>query len=74
MSIYQDKPWLKSYQKGVPEKINYEEICMPDFLERTVSKFPKNDALIFMGYKLNFAKLKDMVDRFATNSYVKTVM
>ena len=66
MSIYQDKPWIKSYQKGVPEKINYEEICMPDFMERTVAKFPKNDALIFMGYKLNFVQFKDMVDRFAT--------
>ena len=27
---YASKPWLKSYDKGVPEKINYEEICMPD--------------------------------------------
>lgn len=66
MSIYLDKPWLKSYQKGVPEHVKYEEICMPDFLERTVAQFPKNNALIFMGYKINFAQFKDMVDRFAT--------
>jgi long-chain acyl-CoA synthetase len=63
---YQDKPWLKSYQKGVPEKINYEEICMPDILDRTVGQFPGKEALIFMGYKVSFAQLKDMVDRFAT--------
>jgi long-chain acyl-CoA synthetase len=61
-----DKPWLKSYQKGVPEHIDYEEICMPDVLDRTVNQFPKNIALIFQGYKLNFSELKDMVDRFAT--------
>jgi long-chain acyl-CoA synthetase len=66
MSIYLDKPWIKSYQKGVPEHVKYEEICMPDFLERTAAQFPKNDALIFMGYKLNYAQFKDMVDRFAT--------
>jgi long-chain acyl-CoA synthetase len=66
MASYQDKPWLKSYEKGVPEKINYEEICMPDILERTAAKLPKNNALIFMGYKVNFTQLKDMVDRFAT--------
>ncbi len=66
MSIYLDKPWLKSYQKGVPEHVKYEEICMPDFLERTAAQFPKNDALIFMGYKLNYTQFKDMVDRFAT--------
>jgi long-chain acyl-CoA synthetase len=62
---YKSKPWLKSYEKGVQEKINYEEICMPDILERTVAQFPGKDALIFMGYKINFAQLKDMVDRFA---------
>ncbi len=28
---YMDKPWLKSYEKGVPATINYKELCMPDF-------------------------------------------
>jgi long-chain acyl-CoA synthetase len=63
---YASKPWLKSYEKGVPEKIKYEEICMPAIMERTVGKFPGKNALIFMGYKVNFAQFKDMVDRFAT--------
>ncbi|MGV8058049.1 MAG: long-chain fatty acid--CoA ligase [Smithellaceae bacterium] len=61
-----DKPWLSSYQKGVPEYINYEEICMPDVLDRTAAKFPGNIALIFEGYEITYAQLKDMVDRFAT--------
>ena len=63
---YASKPWLKSYEKGVPEKFNYEEICMPEIMERTAGKFPEKNALIFMGYKVNFAQFKDMVDRFAT--------
>ena len=63
---YQSKPWLKSYQKGVPESIKFEEICMPDILDRTASNFPNKSALIFMGYEINFTQLKDMVDRFAT--------
>ena len=62
---YESKPWLKSYQKGVPESIDYEEICMPDILDRTAPQFPHHDALIFEGYKLNFTRLKEMVDRFA---------
>lgn len=66
MASYQDKPWLKSYQKGVSEKVKYEDICMPDILERTAAEFSKNNALVFMGYKLDYAQLKDMVDRFAT--------
>ena len=53
---YQDKPWLKSYQKGVPEHVKYEEICMPDVLERTVAQFPDKEALIFQGYKLEIYK------------------
>ena len=63
---YKDKPWLKSYQKGVPEHIDYEEICLPDVLEQTAAQFPKNHALIFQGYKLNFTEFKEMVDKFAT--------
>jgi long-chain acyl-CoA synthetase len=65
-SIYQSKPWLKSYEKGVPETIRYEEICMPDILDRTAKQFPEKTALIFQGFTLSFRQLKDMVDRFAT--------
>ena len=43
-SIYQNKPWLKSYEKGVPETIAYEEICMPDVLDRTAKQFPDKTA------------------------------
>jgi long-chain acyl-CoA synthetase len=64
-SIYQSKPWLKSYEKGVPEAIRYEEICMPDILDRTAKQFPEKTALIFQGFTLSFRQLKDMVDRFA---------
>lgn len=38
--VYSAKPWLKSYDRGVPEHIDYEEICMPDILERTACRFP----------------------------------
>jgi len=64
-SIYQSKPWLKSYEKGVPETIRYEEICMPDILDRTAKQFPEKTALIFQGFTLSFRQLKDMVDRFS---------
>ena len=44
---YKDKPWLASYEKGVPEKVEYEEICLPEILERTAGKFPDKMALLF---------------------------
>ena len=46
---YQDKPWLANYEKGVPEKIDYEEICLPAILERTARRFPDKMALLFLG-------------------------
>ncbi|HPL64058.1 MAG TPA: long-chain fatty acid--CoA ligase [Syntrophales bacterium] len=63
---YLSKPWLKSYEQGVPEKIQYEEICMPDILDRSAAKYPDRPALIFQGFQLSYRGLKDMVDRFAT--------
>jgi long-chain acyl-CoA synthetase len=63
---YEDKPWLTSYEKGVPEKIEYEEICLPEILERTAGKFPDKMALLFQGYKITYRELNNMVNRFAS--------
>src|SRR5271157_597090 len=63
---YSERPWLQSYTVGVPPKITFEELCIPDFLERAAREFPKNMALSFMGYTLTYLQLKDTVDRFAT--------
>jgi len=65
-SIYMKKPWLKSYEKGVPETLNYEEISLPEILDRTAKDFAAKPALIFQGTMVSFRELKDMVDRFAT--------
>ena len=62
---YLEKPWLKSYEEGVPEFIDYEEICLPDILDRTAKQFPDKPALIFQGTTVSFTQLKEMVDRMA---------
>ena len=64
---YEDKCWLKSYEKGVPEKFSYEDICLPKILERTAAKFPNKMALLFEGYKMTYRELNDMVNRFAAS-------
>ena len=63
---YLDKPWLKHYGEGVPASINYEEVCITEFFEKSARNFPDNLALLFMGYKLDFKGAKDMVDRLAS--------
>lgn len=62
---YMEKPWLNSYEKGVPESIPYEEICMPDILDRMAGKLGDKPALLFQGTSVSFGQFKEMVDRFA---------
>ena len=65
-SAGRDKPWLASYEKGVPEFVEYEDVCLPAFLERSAERFPDRSALNFQGYRISFRQLKEMVDRFAS--------
>ncbi|MBN2282498.1 MAG: long-chain fatty acid--CoA ligase [Deltaproteobacteria bacterium] len=60
-----DKPWLKFYDRRIPEHIEYEPACLPEFLDRSAAGFPDRPALIFEGYRITFRELKDMVDQCA---------
>ncbi|RPH49232.1 MAG: long-chain fatty acid--CoA ligase [Desulfobacteraceae bacterium] len=62
---YQDKPWLKNYEDGVPENIRIEKASLPDFLDRTAKDFPDKMALNFQGYTINYRELNNMVNNFA---------
>ncbi len=62
---YQEKPWLSSYPEGVDRETEFEDLCIPEFLERSARVFPESTALNFMGCTLTFRQLKDTVDRFA---------
>ncbi|BBO78299.1 long-chain-fatty-acid--CoA ligase [Desulfosarcina widdelii] len=62
---YLSKPWLASYETGVPENVQYETICLPDCLRRSARAFPDKMALTFQGYRATYAALDEMVDRFA---------
>lgn len=62
---YLAKPWLAHYEAGVSEHIQYETVCLSDYLKRSATAFPDKMALTFQGYRVSFAKLNDMVDRFA---------
>ena len=65
-SAGRDKPWLANYEKGVPEFVEYEDVCLPAFLDRSAERFPDRSALNFQGYRIRFRQLKEMVDRFAS--------
>lgn len=46
MVTYADKPWLKSYDQGVPATLDYPEIALPHFLTENAKKNPASVALI----------------------------
>ncbi len=64
-SVYLTKPWLNSYDKKIPEHIEYEELFLYDFLKKSAVEFSESPALNFQGYRISFKKLKEMVDNFA---------
>ena len=64
-TAYPAKPWLASYEKGVSETIDYESVCLPEFLARSADRFPDKAALNFQGYQITYRQLKEMTDRFA---------
>ena len=59
------KVWTNSYEKGVTDQLDYQNVLVPQYLEESVKNFPDNPALIFQGYTLTFKELNDMVGRFA---------
>jgi long-chain acyl-CoA synthetase len=58
-------PWIKSYEPGVPPRLQYPDITLGDMLAETVTKFPDHTALIFYGKKTSYSELNALVNRFA---------
>ncbi|HVZ79459.1 MAG TPA: long-chain fatty acid--CoA ligase [bacterium] len=59
------KPWLTSYDEGVPKTLEYPEKPLPELLRDIVGRFPQNPAIHFFGSRMDYAELDRLVDRFA---------
>ncbi|MFO7751606.1 MAG: long-chain fatty acid--CoA ligase [Desulfobacteraceae bacterium] len=57
--------WVDSYEKGVSPEIEYTDMILPEFLERSAENLPDQPALIFQGYTVSYSELNDMVARFS---------
>ena len=62
---YEDKPWLAHYERGVPENIDYEQITLPAYLEKSARQYPERTAIICEGFKISYRRLNEMANRFA---------
>jgi long-chain acyl-CoA synthetase len=58
--------WHRSYDKGVPPDLAFEDLTLAGFLDRSARDYPDATALIFMNGRLTYRQLKEDVDRFAT--------
>jgi long-chain acyl-CoA synthetase len=61
-----EKPWLKSYQPGVPSLIDLNQFAsIPDFLEQSFQKFATKPAFHCMGKTLSYAEIDRLSHQFA---------
>ena len=65
-AIYEARPWLKFYAKGVPADVIIPEISVVQTIDETTEKFKDKTAVVFYGQKISYRDLRDQIDRFAT--------
>jgi long-chain acyl-CoA synthetase len=65
-ALYEAKPWVKWYMKGVAPEIEVEERSVVENFDRTTEKWKDKTAIAFYGRKMTYKELRDQVDRFAT--------
>ena len=59
------KTWHRFYDPGVPPVLEFEDITLPGFLERSAAAYPDATALIFLNRTMTYRELQADVDRFA---------
>lgn len=60
-----EMPWLKCYDDGVPQHIDYPPIALTGLLEEAARKYPNSPCTIFKGAKISYKEMNDLTDRLA---------
>jgi len=60
-----EKLWHRSYAAGVKKNLDYEKVTISGALTRSAERFPKKVALDYMGTKITYKKLDEMVNQCA---------
>jgi long-chain acyl-CoA synthetase len=60
-----ERPWLKNYDAGVPETIEYPEIPLLDLLSQAAEKYPESACTIFKGARITYQEMDVITDRLA---------
>jgi len=60
-----NRPWLKQYERHVPQSLTYPEIAIHRLLLDTVDRHPDHVAITFNEIHLTYKELNERVNRFA---------
>jgi long-chain acyl-CoA synthetase len=58
--------WVKHYDEGVRDHLEYPEIPLYKLLEDSAKKYPDKTAFVFIGKKITFKELDEMSNRVAS--------
>jgi long-chain acyl-CoA synthetase len=61
-----ERPWFQFYEDGVPRTLEFEDLPVGGYLDRSAREFPDRPALSFLNRTFSYKQLKEAVDRFAT--------
>ena len=62
----EERRWHKAYDEGVPPSLTYEELTLPDMLDRAAARFGHRPAITFQNATLTYSRFKNEVDLLAT--------
>jgi len=65
MDAYREKPWLKSYDKGVSPSLTYPNISYGQLIRKAFDAVPERAALIYMGREITFREFDALTSQFA---------
>ena len=64
-----NRPWLNFYDEGVPHRLEYPSITVPEYLHQSARRYPTQVATMFLGSRLTYRQLKAQVDHLASHLY-----
>jgi len=59
------RPWLESYEAGVPYTVDVPRIPLHHLLRSAVRRYPNRPAILFEGARLSYRRLNHEANRFA---------
>ncbi len=60
-----DKPWLKLYDQGVPQNIDYPPVPLFGLLEESARKYPDSPCTIFKGAVITYRQMDELTNNLA---------